>query len=49
VLGEVREWIARELPGHDLAVVVDGVVQLRVDDVDTRPADGGVLRAVGVH
>ena len=49
MLREGVEWIARELPGHDLAIGVDGVVQLGVDDVDSRPTDSGVLGAVGME
>ncbi len=49
VLRDPIERIARELPGHDLAVGVDGVAQLRVDDVEPGPTDGGVLRAVGME
>ena len=49
MLADARERVARELPGHDLAVVGDDVVVLGVDDVEAETAGDRVSGTVRLH
>ena len=49
MLADARERVARELPGHDLAVVGDDVVVLGVDDVEAETAGDRVSATVRLH